>query len=224
MQDVAKDDLGNAWEAINTQADIAERKAGTMSGNTVARIESRRERGIDYRSILERFATERANNYQVLWTHPNRRFIYSGLYIPGKKSDGYSSIALVVDTSGSMLTRELAYAGQLISELTESGMVDRLTVIYADTTVKRVDTYEPGDIVTFGRYGGGGTYFNPALAYIRDELPDVQGVIFITDGESADRPNDPGMPVLWLDTESGKYIKNRANFGEIIPFIVPATR
>ena len=42
------------------------------------------------------------------WSFPNRRFIDGGLYLPSIRSEGMDTIAVIIDTSGSLPARTLA--------------------------------------------------------------------------------------------------------------------
>ena len=55
----------------------------------------------DWGSLLRRFLTRCADN-DYSWCHPARRFLHQGLYLPGRHDMKISSLAVAVDSSGSV--------------------------------------------------------------------------------------------------------------------------
>ena len=92
-----------------------------------------------------------------------------------------------------------------MSELTgicEDAAPDNVTVIYCNTSITRVDTFEDPEDITeqdLARLGGGGTSFDPPFKYVEDNDLDVDSFIYLTDLECG-FPNEPDYPVLWAST------------------------
>jgi predicted metal-dependent peptidase len=77
--------------------------------------------------------------------------------------------------------------------------VDRITVVYCDAAVQRVDSYLPGDLIEFDPVGRGGTKFAPAFEWLKENEPDISVAVYVTDLDvySGDFGDEPPFPVLW---------------------------
>ena len=90
---------------------------------------------------------------------------------------------------------------------------EQVTVIYCDTRIAHVDTYDdPASIEEkdLGRYGGGGTDFQPPFDYVYENELDVDSFVYLTDLECS-MPDEPDYPVLWVSTTTAT-----ADFGTTI--------
>lgn len=132
------------------------------------------------------------------WSYPNRRFVSSGLILPGYVNDSLHHLVMLGDVSGSISDSIMqAYLNEVSGALND-GVADRLTIAYFDTEIKKVDEFLPGDLVTCDVPGGGGTDFRPAFDWVTKNAQDASCIVCLTDM----MPNtwkipDPGIPVLW---------------------------
>jgi predicted metal-dependent peptidase len=150
---------------------------------------------------------------EVSWTRPSRRFIQHGLYLPGWRRIGPGRIAFVLDTSGSISERELAVYTAGVLGILEETAPDEIALIQCDADVQHVEYPQPGDTLErIEVHGRGGTRFQPAFDWITDSGLDFSAVVYATDLDSGDRPNDPGIPVIWLTPQRGRTMP----FGEIV--------
>jgi len=53
--------------------------------------------------------------------------------------------------------------------------------------------------------------FSPAIKYVKEHLPNIVAIIYMTDLECNDFGEQPSCPVLWITTQKGE-----APYGEII--------
>ena len=136
---------------------------------------------------------------EVSWTRPNRRFVQHGLYLPGWRRIGPGRIAYVLDTSGSITAHELAiYTAGVLGILEETGLGE-IVLIQCDARVRHVDYLRAGE--TFDRievHGRGGTRFQPAFDWIADSGLAFSAIVYATDLDCIDEPQEPGLPVIWL--------------------------
>ena len=154
--------------------------------------------------ILARFITENARN-DYTWKTPNKRYLYSGLYLPGLNVPALGTIAVIIDTSGSVSQKELdTFASELHAILSIYPGTD-IKVIYVDTKVANVETIDIYDFQLHAK-GGGGTDFRPGFTFIEKEdiLPSC--VIYFTDGYCDSFPDSPDYPVLWILTGKAGFI------------------
>ncbi len=168
-----------------------------------------------WEEILRRFV-ERAIRGKDTYTYarPNRRYVPQGLYLPSQKAESLGHILVHVDTSGSCASYLPRFGGEVSAILGCNPC--RLTVVYGDTQVQRVDTWEPSD----GDYQweaplGGGTDHNHLLDWIDENQQEPPiCVIALTDGYTAIRDEPPAMPVLWCVTPDGSA--EALTFGEVV--------
>ncbi len=150
---------------------------------------------------------------EVSWTRPNRRFLQHGLYLPGWRRIGPGRIAYVLDTSGSISARELSvYTAAVLGILVETGP-EEIALLQCDACVQHVAYLQAGE--TFDRievHGRGGTRFQPAFDWIADSGLAFCAVVYATDLDCTDVPQDPGVPVIWLTPNHNRTML----FGEIV--------
>lgn len=165
---------------------------------------------VNWREVLNRFMTERVlSDYS--WTKPNKR--YMPTYLPSLNTvPVLGEIVLMVDTSASIDNKLLNEFSSEVQDIC-SMMQKSLMVIYIDTKVASVQTFEPLDHIVLNPKGGGGTDFRPGFDYLDSNDIEPVCVIYFTDGECNSYPAEPDYPVLWV-----VYRNNNFNppFGETI--------
>lgn len=194
------------------QAAAAAKRAGKMPGHLVEIVEAATDR-VDWRDKF-RITFDGTLRGEVTWARPNRRFIQHRLYLPGWRRSGVGRVAFVLDTSGSISRRELAvYTAGVLGLLEETGP-EEVALIQCDTAVRDVAYLQAGEgferIEVLGR---GGTRFQPAFDWIAASGFDPAVIVYATDLQSSDVPQDPGVPVIWLTPSRGRSVP----FGAIIP-------
>lgn len=143
----------------------------------------------------------------------------------GRVYENVTRICMIVDTSASMGSGELSKVDaelRVLSQLTD----DDIDIVHSDAGVAKHTVYRRGMMLRefFGR---GGTTFNPALEYVRDELKEKPGlVIFFTDGMGGKLDDEhPILPpweyrLIWLLTPRGLsedvFRKRITKLGEVI--------
>jgi predicted metal-dependent peptidase len=203
----ASDDLGEIanedakWERVFRQAAMLAAKRGTAPGHVAREIERADHPPQDWREVLRAWFDHGATT-QETWNRPNRRFVSSGLYLPGTMRDGINKAVFLIDTSGSVTW----YPGALeaikleCQAALDERIIDELVVIYGDVAPTRIDEYRCGDDIEFDPKGGGGTCMAPLFDYVRTELSDASLIVCFTDLEiepEAELGPEPACPVLW---------------------------
>lgn len=159
-------------------------------------------------SVLANFMA-RTSTSEKLSTRkrPNKRYNFD---VPGYKRIKELTLALCIDESGSMGDEDIAkVAYQILELLSKAGT---LHLIHADCQITNIETYKKGDEFSYKRTSGGGTAYDPALQKAK-EL-EVDGIVYFGDMDTADVPEDPGIPVLWVTTSSN--MNRPGGFGEIV--------
>jgi predicted metal-dependent peptidase len=174
----------------------AKNQIGDSSNSMKRMIDALLKPVIDWRTILREFIDE-STTRDYSWSRPNRRYLHAGLILPGTVADGVPHIVVAVDTSISIDLNALNRFAAEIRAAFEDGAVDKVTVIYADTRVQSVETFESGEELTITATGGGGTSFADTFEWIAANADDASAVIYFTDLEVRNFGLEPSCPVLW---------------------------
>lgn len=215
---IAPEQIAHEWEILVHQAAAIAKAAGKLPGFAERMIGELKRPRINWRELLRRFIDGTMSN-DYSWQRPNRRHINAGLHLPGFIPDRMHHLVMILDVSGSVTNDMMAaFGGETAGALAE-GVADRLSVVYADTHVKKVDEYVPGDIVEIKSPGGGGTDFRDAMNWVRTHAQDAACVVYLTDLITSDWGEAPECPLLWgayLPTDIFTQIKDKIPFGEVI--------
>ncbi len=203
------------WDEAMHQAASLAKAEGKLPGAIEETVRGAHVTRLDWRALLRRHMTDAAKS-DYSWSAPNRRFIDDGLYLPSIRSEGIETLAVIVDTSGSLPTDILAEFWAEIREIAAEIQPERVVVLQVDATVRDAAEYcafdLPEEIVVRGR---GGTDFRPGFAWL-DERGIRPGVcLYFTDMECSRYPDSqPDFPVLWLNWSDPPSPLNREPWGE----------
>lgn len=194
LSDAQERQLDQSWTAAVASAQQAASRRGDLPGGLQRLCDKTLENKVDWRRALREFVTRPAKR-DYNWRRPNRRFAHAGLYLPSMNSLEIGNVVAMIDVSGSCVRHLPVFGGELIDVMRQG--VGKLTVVYFDTDVCRVDEFSTDDEITFHPVGGGGTsnlWMNDWIAAL-EEPPSV--VICLTDLQSSFPKEAPDCPVLW---------------------------
>ncbi len=167
---------------------------------------------LDWQSLLQRFI-ETCNDGDYTWTMPNRRYISQEIYLPSRKEPRIPIMALAIDASGSIDKDTLAIFCTELENILES-YDTTLFIMYHDTAVQKHDLYTKEDRpLRLFVQGGGGTSYKKIPHYLEQEGINPACLLWFTDFECTDFPDEPDYPVLWI---ASKTIKSPPPFGQYI--------
>jgi predicted metal-dependent peptidase len=199
------------WKMAVEQAENIAKLAGKLPAGVTRSLEQSEAAGVDWRELLRRAWSETIPS-DYSWIPPNRRHIWTGLYLPGVRSEGAGEIAIAVDCSGSVGARQLGLFEAEIRSILEGQRPSRVHVLYFDTDVHKTEVYEAGEPVALTPVGGGGTDFAPCFRWLDERGIVPQTLVFLTDLCGAFPKEAPAYPVLWASTDS-----RSVPFGQVIP-------
>jgi predicted metal-dependent peptidase len=199
------------WQIAVEQAETVAKVAGKLPGGAGRALEAAQTARVDWRELLRR-AWSDTIPADYNWTHPNRRHVWSGLYLPGITSEGVGEIAIAVDCSGSVSSRQLGLFEAEVRSILEGQRPRLVHVLYFDAVIQKVETYQVGQPVSLSPVGGGGTDFRPCFNWIEERGILPQALVFLTDLCGTFPSGAPPYPVIWASTED-----RRAPFGEVVP-------
>jgi predicted metal-dependent peptidase len=199
------------WSVAVNQAVTLSKQAGKAPAGLARTLEGAAEATVDWRELLRRLWSDTIPA-DSSWMRPNRRHIWNGLYLPGVVREGVGEIAIAVDCSGSVNSRLLRLFEAEVCLILEGQRPQCVHVLYFDTEVHKVETYQAGEQVHLNPVGGGGTDFGPCFDWLDEHGIQPQTLVFLTDLYGTFPESAPYYPVLWASTGS-----RHAPFGSVIP-------
>ncbi len=198
------------WRIAVQEAQSAAKMAGKCPIGVERAFEAAEQSSVNWKETLRRcFSETLATDYT--WSRPNRRFIGSGLYLPGMRKESAGELAIGIDCSGSIANRTLSLFAAELAALVEENHPERVHVLYFDTEVQRVDVFEFGQHIQLAPKGGGGTDFRTVFTYLETEQIEPHAVVFLTDLCGRFPEQEPHWPVIWASTE-----QTQAPFGATV--------
>jgi predicted metal-dependent peptidase len=199
------------WSVAVNQAVTLAKQAGKVPTGVERTLDGAAEAAVDWRELLRRAWSE-TTPADYSWMRPNRRHIWAGLYLPGVVREGVGEVAIAVDCSGSVNSRQLRLFEAEVRSILEGQRPQRVYVLYFDAVVHNVETFEAGQCVSLNPVGGGGTEFGPCFAWLEEHGVRPQTLVFLTDLYGSFPDSEPAYPVLWASTGG-----RRAPFGQVVP-------
>lgn len=218
-------DAQERWKkALQQAATLAKQlNAGNMPGWLSEIIKGQEDTHIDWYERLRDFVNRRTREKNTsTWNRFNRRFIGSGLYLPGSENFKLGRVVCFLDTSGSMGHDSFKKAVGAFGEIAQAVSFEEMVVAQVDTVMQKIDYLLPHDLPLpeYGISGRGGTILQPAFEWLASEYSteDVDFVLVITDGycDTVELPTHwpKQWKILWLYTTNcpfqqkvGDYVK-----------------
>lgn len=156
---------------------------------------------IPWKQILRQFvATAGRIGRTTTWMREHRRFAHD---TPGIRKRQRLNLLVGVDVSDS--TNSIALREAFARELLQiaRGRDTRITVVYANSRIRQIETFSGSSFVVQRYDGGGFTDLRPLFDYARDMHPRPAAVIYLTDGIGP-APDEMDFPTLWVLTRDGE--------------------
>lgn len=198
------------WKVKVAQAAQAAKMMGKMTANMQRLVDEVLQPKVDWREVLQKFLVK-ARTDQRSFARFNRRFIAQGLYLPSVSGEQMGEVCFAVDCSGSIDQKTVNQFASEIKRVKEDLMPERIHVLYFDSEVSHVESYEQHDELDIKPHGGGGTDFAPVFDKIIEHGINPVAIVFLTDLCCNSFGDQPDAPVLWVTTDPGT-----APFGEVV--------
>ena len=213
--DVAAEE--QAWDEAMHQALNIARAEGKVPGQVEETVKGAHASTLDWRTLLRRYMTDAAKS-DYSWSLPNRRFIDSGLYLPSIRSEGMETIAVIVDTSGSLPAATLAEFWAELREVAAEIKPESVVVLQVDAAVQDAAEYAPDDLPDeIALKGRGGTDFRPGFEWLDEQGIQPAVCLYFTDMECSSYPEtEPAFDVVWVNWSDPPEDWNREPWGERI--------
>ena len=206
-----------AWDEAMHQALSIAKAEGKAPGGVAETVRNAHTNTLDWRTLLRRYMTDAASR-DYSWSVPNRRFIDSGLYLPSIRSEGIDTIAVIIDTSGSVPARTLAEFWVELREVVDEIRPERIIVLQVDAALRDAAEYAPDDLPDeIALTGRGGTDFRPGFEWLDEQGIRPTVCLYFTDMECSSYPEaEPPFPVAWINYGPPPSDWNREPWGERI--------
>ena len=213
--DVAAEE--QAWDEAMHQALNIARAEGKAPGRVEETVKGAHAGTLDWRTLLRRYMTDAAKS-DYSWSLPNRRFIDSGLYLPSIRSEGIETIAVIIDTSGSLPAATLAAFWAELREVASEIRPERVVVLQVDAALQDAAEYAPDELPEeIALKGRGGTDFRPGFEWLDEQGIQPAVCLYFTDMECSRHPEaEPGFDVVWVNWSNPPDDWNREPWGERI--------
>lgn len=212
------DELEREIASIVTKASIQAKAANPMHDHIPGEIKLQVEKitnpQLPWNVILQNYFTDFAKE-DYSWRRPNRRYL-PNFYLPSAYSEAVTDLAIAVDASGSVSSKEFSFFIAEIASIQEMLKPEKITLIAFDTEISNIQTITSStNILSEVKFtGGGGTEIDEVLAWADKTIPTV--LLVFTDGYFDMPPNlKPDYPIVWLINDNNDFTTEH---GEVIHF------
>ena len=214
-----KNEEERKWDEAMHQALSIAKAEGKVPGQVREMVQDAHTGTVDWRTLLRRYMVD-AVKRDYSWGVPNRRFIDGGLYMPSIRSEGIESIAVIIDTSGSIWCRPKileAFWSEVRRIMLEIQPAE-VIVLQVDTRLQDVAEYSYSDLPDgIELKGGGGTDFRPGFEWLEEQGKQPGVCLYLTDMECSSYPEtEPSGSVAWINWGDVPDEWNREPWGERI--------
>lgn len=201
---------------ILVRASIQSRMAGDAPGTIPGDIQIYLDKLLDpklpWQRILQKYMHAMAKA-DYTFRRPNRRF-FPQHHLPSLYSEALMSIAIAVDTSGSVGDIEFTHFISEISHILRRVQPEKITLIQFDTKLKSVDELRSvQDLTQVIFTGRGGTRIAPVLEWAAENKPQL--LLVFTDGEFHFHNATSKTPIVWLIHNNQRF---HAPFGKTVNY------
>jgi predicted metal-dependent peptidase len=200
-----QEEVQQAIDGILARASIqTTAQHGEVPGDVERYLDKLRKPKVDWRKVLRnQMSAISREDYSM--RRPNKRFLQSGVYIPGLYSESMGEIACAVDTSGSVSEDEfLAFISE-ISHIKTIQKPSKLTIIDFDTSIKNVYEFEKDQAIKDLNFRGcGGTNMFPVFDYYSGRKSPKVLLVFSDMYCDMSMPKPP-YPVIWICVNRGDW-------------------
>jgi predicted metal-dependent peptidase len=178
-----------------TQSKLQGDKPGTIPGEVEIALQKLLNPKLPWRTILQNYLHAMAPE-DYSFKRVNRRFL-PDVYLPTLYGEGLDSIAVAVDTSGSVTDQQFQAFLSEINDIHQSLRPKKLTVIDFDIRIRDVHELTQDQSVSQIKFTGrGGTNIRQVIDWAAQHKPQV--MLIFTDGHFHVYDLDPGIPIIWI--------------------------
>jgi len=210
---------GQNPQEVSAQRDEGEWKAAVAAASAISKAQGKLpaaldrlfqtilKPSVDWREALPAAVARSVGGDGSTWRRLDRRLIVRDIAAPGRARFHTDSIAIAIDTSGSIGQIEIDRFFAEMRGILEDCKPRTVYVIWCDAKVHKVDMIEDeAEINTLKPKGGGGTDFRPVFDWLKKEGVVPDSLVYFTDLMGSFPSAAPGYPVIWASTvKNGHY-------------------
>jgi predicted metal-dependent peptidase len=212
-------------KVLTRQIEDALRQGGMLAGKLGANADKKFDElvdpKVDWRDVFRQWCKAvAAGRDRSTWRKPNRRFLHNDIIMPSMESVTIGRIAVGIDTSGSIGSRELAEFYAELVAICKDVMPECVDLLYWDTAIASHEVYSKDMLEalvhTTKPKGGGGTDPDCIPVYIKKENMDPVCVVILTDGYIGKCGESLWIglaPTLWVVTENKGW---KPPYGQVV--------
>lgn len=198
QQDTIRRDVVGAFEEQMRDKN-REEAFGNLPAEFQRIYESLSDPKIAWEDELDQFVSSHISfGYTPTYQRLNKRKVVFGQYSPGFISRKVGRLCVMVDTSGSIGSKELGIVQTELSSLMSRKNIEAIDILYIDTKVCHAHTVENGNDVVLEPKGGGGTDFRPGFEWVENSSEEYVSIIYFTDGYGSFPDTEPYCPTMWI--------------------------
>jgi predicted metal-dependent peptidase len=202
---------------------IANRTSNAYSGLQIE-IDTLIRPNISLQDILKEYLTASLFEKNTTFERPNKRYIHSGIYLPGsKKADEFIEVYIALDSSSSVSLDEYKKFLGVVKDVCEGFYEYKITILPFDKFVKKehiisFDSFNPlKEDDLFIPKSDGGTNFNEVLRFLKTtEIRSENLLMVLSDGEF--EINESLVSKTLFIISQKKNLKRFESYGRVIQF------
>jgi predicted metal-dependent peptidase len=205
-------EITNLISRAIVQSEMSGEDPGTIPADIRRTIHELQNPVLPWRAILQNFMSGFSKD-DYSWARPNKRFTPE-FYLPTLHSEGFESMAIAVDTSGSVDEDDLRAFLSEIEFIKKDLKPQETTVLDFDTKIHNVHKIgEYDSMLDIEFEGGGGTRIKPVIDWGNEHNPTV--LLIFTDGYFDAYEPDVNFPVMWIIYDNPNFT---SNIGEVVMY------
>lgn len=200
-KDPAHSDEG--WELAVAAAANAEKSRGDLPGSLARLVDNILNPRQPWQELLRAAISRKIGRDERTWRRPRRRsLVSSNIYLPGMTGHGSGTLAVFVDTSGSIGQDEFdVFCAELQGILTDA-KPERVYVLFGDARVQshvELEEWDEAREAFKHSKGGGGTRFEPFWHWLDKERIQPDTAVIFTDTYGS-WPRETTFPLIVCST------------------------
>ena len=211
-------------DGIIIQALTIAKKTSHKYGGLAIEIDTLIRPEISLQDVLKEYLTASLFEKQTTFSRPNKRYIHTGLYLPGtQKSDELIEVYIALDSSSSVSLEEYKKFLGIIQDVCEGFYEYKVTILPFDRFVKSehiisFDSFNPlKEKDLYIPKSDGGTNFDEVLRYLKTtDIRSDNLLMVLSDGEF-DITQSLISTTLFIISEK-KNLKKFEKYGRVIEF------
>lgn len=213
QSDVSQDEARQIVRDMVQQA--TEKNRGFTPGHLSEAIQQLNKPVVRWRELLRRYIGTHVGSRRSTYSRRNRRNDVFG--IKGVSHHAASKVRVIVDTSGSVSSKELQ---QFFAEIDTMASYAEVMVLLWDHAYQGYSKYKRGDWKKWKVNGRGGTDMAAPVKWLEDQrqLGDCQ--ILLTDGECNWAANRPWFPELGMISVITRTESTAPSWGHVVRLVI----